>query len=100
MTGLNQANDISSGVGTVVIELIPTEQNRKFLLIQNVSTVFIGISLHGGTPVVDVNGIGSMGTVVLGPMVGLILDSENIPGNAINAVASAGLNNPVTVIQW
>ena len=100
MTGLNQAVDISQGVGTTPLELVPVEINRKFLLIQNVSAVYIGLSLVGAVPSVDTNGIGALGTVVLGPQAVLILDAEKIPANAINAVASAGSANPVTVIQW
>jgi len=102
MTGLNNAINISpvGGVGTSPIQIVPAEANRHFLFIQNISTVDIGISLHGGTPSFDSNGNGEIGTHVLPPLAGLIFDTAPVFGNAINAVAASGSANLVTVTQW
>ena len=101
MTGLNNAVDISlpDGVGTTPIQLVPAEANRKFLFIQNISEVNIGLALHGGTPTFDSNGDGGYGTHVLPPLAGLIFDTA-VFSNEINAVAASGSGNLVTVTQW
>ena len=102
MTGLNQAQDVSpnGGVGTTPMLLVAAQENRKILIIQNVSLVNMGISLSGDTPAVTVGGLGGIGTLVLPPGGGLVLEGEKIPANAINVVAASGSANPITVIQW
>ena len=103
MSGLEQATNASpvGGVGTTPIVLVAPSTNRRILIIQNVSSVYIGISLTDATPSVDVNGIGGIGTLVLPPGGGFDFDSyRGIPGNTFMVVAASGSANPITVIQW
>ena len=103
MPNLEQATDISpsGGVGTSPITLVPDDQNRKYLLIQNVSdTIYIGLALHGTVPSVSTTGLGGVGTMVLPPGGGITFDAGKIPANSFMAIASGGSANPVTVIQW
>jgi hypothetical protein len=101
--GLNQAQDVSpaGGVGTTPILLVDVEQSRKNLIIQNVSSVYMGFSLTTDTPSVSNTGVGGIGTIVLPPGAGFNFDAYlTTPGNAFYIVASSGSANPVTVIQW
>ena len=98
--GLNQAVDFSIALDTTPVEILAVESGRKYLLIQNVSTEYIGISLTTATPSVSTSGVGGLGTIVLAPGNGITFDTGNTPANALNGVAASGSGNNLTIIQW
>lgn len=87
----------ATGVGTTPIALIESNPGRKLLIIYNASGVFIGYAPRGIVPSVNASGNGGIGTTVLGPNQGIILDTAPVPTNAFDVVAESGSSNHVTV---
>lgn len=75
----------SVSVSTSSATVIAAKKGRRYLLIQNVGTVNIGISI--GTAV-----IGAAGTFTLlpGGVGTLVFEGDWVPGNAFNAIAASG----------
>lgn len=77
--------NISVSVTTSSSTVIPARKGRRYLLIQNVGTVNVGVSIGTAS-------IGSAGTFTLLPdAVGvLVFEGDFVPWNAFNAIAASG----------
>ena len=88
---LSAAN--SAAVGTSAVDLVPENQGRRYLRIQNAhATAKVGLSLDAGsTPAVA-----TAGSITLGPGESIVFEDTIVPLNAIRAISDT-LATPVTV---
>lgn len=81
-----------SNLGGTSIQLVAPNANRRYLLIENVGTVNIGISLQPTAAA-----LGSAGTFTLVPTGSLVFETNFVATNGFNVIAASGSNNPVSV---
>jgi hypothetical protein len=91
LTALIKDKSISN-LGTSSIQLIATNPDRHYLIIENVSSVNIGISIQPTAAA-----IGTAGTVTLVPNGSIVFEANFAATNGFNVIAASGSNNPVTV---
>lgn len=79
------AIDYSTTVTTSSSQILPADPSRRYLLITNVCSDNIGISITGTAAA-----IGSAGTVTLFPGGSMEFTDQNVPQNALNGIAGSG----------
>lgn len=84
----------SAIVGTASITLLAANPGRRFLIIQNVSAVNIGINPFGGAAV-----IGGAGTFTLVPAGSWVFENNEICTGAFTVIAASGSNNVVSCAE-
>lgn len=80
-----EAASCSTTVGTSSASILVANKNRRYLLIQNVSSVNLGVSTHNGTAA-----IGTAGTVTLLPGGSIEFKDKDVPRNAMTGICASG----------
>lgn len=79
-------NDRSAALSTASAEVLPVNKRRRYLLIQNVGAVNVGVNILGGTAA-----IGTAGTVTLAPLGSLVFEQPGfVPTCGFSAIAASG----------
>lgn len=82
---------LSTTVANSSAQAIAAAGTRKYLLIQNVSSVNIGCNPF------TTAAIGSAGTITLAPLDSIVFESNVISTNAFNCISASGSGNALTV---
>lgn len=100
MTGTSSVNtgalkDRSTAVlGTASLTLVSANPGRRYLIIQNVSAVNIGVNPFG-----NVAAIGSAGTFTIVPGGSWVFENNEICTSAFTIIAASGSNNVVSCAE-
>lgn len=78
---------------SVAVQIVPANNARKYLVLENVSTVNMGCS-YSSTPV-----IGTAGTVTLVPNGSWTFDGNFIYSGAVYCIAASSSNNVMVALE-
>lgn len=87
-------NQSVTNVTTASQALLSENKDRRYLLIQNISDVNIGVHMTGGTA-----SIGGSGTVTLLPYGSIEYSTSYVPQNAITVIAASGSSKAVLCLE-
>lgn len=79
------AQNCSTTVSTSSATILAADPARRSLMIMNINSVNLGISLHGGTAA-----IGTNGTITLFPGGSVTFTGADVPHNAITGICASG----------